>query len=148
MGRERFSDDKMDISAKKNIHGKIMRWNGKAKLKNDKGEGSVYGLFLYSVVAKRSKGNWEDEELTTLGIPPPSLDDTLPTTSEESATGVEVDPDYRYCSGRGDGQIVRTSSSRFWLVGQSPPVASAPQVQDQRHRGRRRALFSGPLASM
>ena len=83
---------KMDFSAKTNIHGKIMRWDGKSKLKIDRGEGSVYGLFLYNVVSKRSKENWEDEELISLGFPPPSHDDTVSTTSEESAAAEEADP--------------------------------------------------------
>ena len=62
---------RMDRSTKTNIHGKVLRWDGKAKLKVTPGERAIYGLYLYNVVTRRSESKWEEEELSSLGFPPP-----------------------------------------------------------------------------
>ena len=38
---------KMDASSKANMHGKLIRWSGSAKIKVDDGEGEAYGLFFF-----------------------------------------------------------------------------------------------------
>ena len=55
MGRKKGSVmTRMDRSINTNIHGKVLWWDGKAKLKVEMGEGAIYGLFLYNVVTRRS----------------------------------------------------------------------------------------------
>ena len=83
---------RMDRSTKTNIHGKVLRWDGKAKLKVTPGTGSIYGLYLYNVVSRRSESRWEEEELSSLGFPPPPQAEGENSASEESTTTVEEDP--------------------------------------------------------
>ena len=67
-------------------------WDGKAKLKVEMSEGVIYGLYLYNVVARRSKSKWEEEELSSLGFPPPPQSEGHLFSSEESTTTEEEDP--------------------------------------------------------
>ena len=83
---------KMDASSKVNIHGKLLRWDGKAKIKIDAGEGDAYGLYLYNVRRPSKDEAWEEEALSEMGFPDRSSDDVIPTTSEESGAEDTVDP--------------------------------------------------------
>ena len=40
---------KMYESSNGNIHGTLMRWNGKAAIKVDSGDGDVYSIYLQNV---------------------------------------------------------------------------------------------------
>ena len=60
---------KMDESSKLNIHGKLMRWNGKAEIKVDNGEGEVYIMYLHNVRNPSEEEAWEEEALVEMGFP-------------------------------------------------------------------------------
>ena len=77
---------RMDRSTNINIHGNVLRWDGKAKLKVETGEGAIYGLYLYNVVTRRSDSKWEEEELISLGFPPPPQAEGDSSASEDSTT--------------------------------------------------------------
>ena len=51
----------MDASSKVNIHGKLLKWDGKAKIKVDIGEGDAYGLYLHNVRSPSTEEAWEEK---------------------------------------------------------------------------------------
>ena len=83
---------KMGASSKINIHGKLLRWNGKADIRMDEGEGEAYGLYLFNARLPSVDEAWEEEALVEMGFPSRSLDDTISTTSEESGAEDAEDP--------------------------------------------------------
>ena len=77
---------RMDRSIKTNIHGKVLRWDGPAKLKVTPGDGAIYGLYLYNVVTRRSESKWEEEKLSSFGFPQPPQAGDDASASEDSST--------------------------------------------------------------
>ena len=106
---------KMDASSKVNIHGKLLRWSGKAKIKVDEDEGGAYGLFLYNARRPDPEEPWEEVTLAEIGFPGrASTDGAETTTSEESLGESTEDPTlnlppitmtnkWRCAPGRGEG---------------------------------------------